>query len=414
MTYLEALEFIHSRPRFAATPTLERIKRITSYCGNPQRGMRFIHIAGTNGKGSVSVMLGSMLRCVGHRVGVFTSPYIIDFRDRFCINGEIVSEQAIIDAVEQIKPIIEKMDSEGEFANEFEINTAVGFLLFRAAKCDYVVLEVGLGGRFDATNVIDAPEVAVIAHIDLDHTEILGDTVAKVAAEKCGIIKNGCKVVSYPEQYQDAMQVIRDSCAKCGCELLVPEIPYGKASLNGNSFTYCGEEYRTEHLIGVHQIKNAVTALCALQALGVDISMPSVKLGLKCATIAGRQEVLHSNPTVMLDGAHNPDGLSALAKTLSCLDSKPNAVIGMLADKDVERSVSVIAPYFEHVYTASVNSPRSLSAEALAEIVGKYCDSVEVLQSLDSALSESKNGLVICGSLYLVSEIRPKLLEKLK
>ncbi len=415
MTYLEALEFIHSRPRFAATPTMSRIKRITSACGNPQRGMRFIHIAGTNGKGSVSTMLSSILIESGLCVGTYTSPYIMEFRDRFCINGEMVSEQAIIDAVRQIKPIVEAMDSQGDFANEFEINTAIGFLLFRAAKCDCVVLEVGLGGRYDATNVIEAPELAVITHIDLDHTEILGDTVSKIAAEKCGIIKPGCKVVVYPEQHDAAMQVIRDICKQRKCELLIPETPDGESSLLGCKFHYDTDEYHTK-LIGTHQIKNAATAICAANALG--IASNHIKQGLAQATIPARQEIISKAPLVILDGAHNPDGLSVLANTLQKLNNKPNAVIGMLSDKDVEHAISIIAPCFRRIYTVPVSSPRALTADALASVARKYCSEVVAVGSIDDALSLSladcENGLVICGSLYLASEIRPKLLEKLK
>ncbi len=411
MTYLEALKFIHSRPRFAATPTMDRIKRITSSCGNPQRGMRFIHIAGTNGKGSVATMISSILSCAGYRTARYTSPYIVDYRDRFCIDSNMVSERAIITAVEQIKPIVDEMDAEGDLANEFEINTAIGFLVFKAANCDYVVLEVGLGGRFDATNVIDAPELAIITHIDLDHTEILGDTVAKIAKEKCGIIKQGCKVISYPDQYTDAMQVIRNASMENNCELIIPEIPNGESTLNGNRFNYRGEEYVTS-LIGAHQIKNAATVICAANVLGINKQY--IKQGLKFATIPARQEVLSYKPLVMLDGSHNPDGFTALANTVSSFIKKPNAVIGMLADKDVEQSLALIAPHFEHIYTVSVNSPRTLSAETLAEIAGKYCDNVEPINSIESALKNSQNGLIICGSLYLVSEFRQDLLERLK
>ncbi len=413
MTYLEALDYIHSRPRFAIAPTLERIKRITSACGNPQLGMRFIHIAGTNGKGSVSTMIGNMLSYAGYKVGVYTSPFIVDFRDRFCINGEMISEQAVIDAVEIIKPIVEKMDAEGDFSNEFEINTAIAFIVFKKAKCDYVVLEVGLGGRFDATNIIEAPLAAVITHIDLDHTEILGDTVEKIAAEKCGIIKLGSKVIVYPEQYTEAMDVIADTCAERGCELIIPEIPEGACTLCGCEFELDGTRYNTR-MIGEHQIKNAVTALSAVKAIGIDIKSEAVKLGLSKAAIPCRQELLQLNPPIILDGAHNPDGLRMLASTLKALDTKPDAVIGMLADKDVEQSVSIIAPCFENIYTVKINSNRALSAKSLADIASKYCDSVEPIDCVNSAIVKSKNGLVICGSLYLASEIRPKLLEILK
>ncbi len=417
MTYLEAMEFISSRPRFAQAPTLDRIKRITSYCGDSQRSMRFIHIAGTNGKGSIAAMVSSMLQSAGYRVATYTSPYIINFRDRFCINGEMVSEQSVAAAVDIIKPIVEQMDKEGSYANQFEINTAVAFLIFSEQKCDYTVLEVGLGGRYDATNVISAPEVAVITHIDLDHTDILGDTVEQIALEKCGIIKSGCRVVVYPEQYSGAMQTVRDACRQKGCELVVPEIPNGNSTVCGCEFEYNGEMYKTR-LIGAHQIKNAVTALCAVKSLNIDIASNSVKSGLARATIPARQEILSTSPLIMLDGAHNPDGLAALAQTVKSLPQRPVGIIGMLADKDVERSLAIIAPCFERVFTVCVSSPRTVTAESLAKLSEKYCSSVEPMESAELALKRavacSKNGAVICGSLYLASEIRPKILEIFK
>ena len=419
MTYSQAIEYIHSRPRFAGRPGLDRIKQILSCCGNPQKSMRFIHVAGTNGKGSVSAMLSEILRCAGFCTALYTSPYVTDFRERFRVNGEMPREEELARIIGRIKPIIDKMDAGGDFANEFEINTAAALLWFKEMRCEYAVLETGLGGRLDATNVIDAPDCAVITHIDLDHTGVLGDTVGQIAAEKCGIIKRGSRVTVYPEQYPEAESVIRAACAERGCELFIPQmkdVTDCRVGLDGCGFTYGGIEYKTP-LVGAHQIKNAVTAVAAAESIG--ISADCIRRGVASARVPARQEVLSVSPAVILDGAHNPDGLRALAYTVGALlPDKPAAIIGMLADKDCESAVKHIAPCFSRIVTVAVNSPRTLSAEALAKIAEKYCPNVQIAENTDDALRDIfdrpiPNGLVACGSLYLAGEIRPKLIKRL-
>ena len=408
MNYTEAVRFIHSRQRFSSTPSLDRIKRITSLCGNPQRSMRFIHIAGTNGKGSTSVMLSNILTAAGYKTGLSTSPYITCFRERFRIDGELISENELAKTVTELYPIITDLDKQGIVANEFEVVIAVTLLWFAKRGCDFAVLEVGLGGRYDATNVIPAPDCAVITHIDLDHTAILGDSVDKIAAEKCGIIKSGSKVVAYPVQYPDAMRVIEDSCATQGCPLTVPKIPPYTADLSGARFEYEGRQYDLR-LVGEHQVLNAITAIEAAKAVGIDT--PFIKQGIANATIPARVEVVSKSPLVILDGAHNPDGMSALAKTLNMLgDTKPVAIMGMLKDKDCNSAVKLVAPKFSKIITVAVDNPRTMTAEELKETLLPYCKEIYSAHSLTEAINLANQfgkPLVICGSLYLAAQIRP-------
>ncbi len=415
MNYTEAVNFIHSRQRLSSTPGLERIERITSMCGYPQRSMRFIHIAGTNGKGSTSVMLSNILTAAGYRTGLSTSPYITDFRERFRINGQMISEKELAQTVSELYPIITALDNEGLVANEFEVVVAITLLWFAKRKCDYAVLEVGLGGRFDATNVIPAPDCAVITHIDLDHTDLLGDTVDKIAAEKCGIIKKGSKVVAYPFQYDKAMQVISSACSDKGCPLVVPQIPAWEGDLSGSRFNYNGTEYNL-HLVGEHQLYNAVTAIEAATAIGVKNSY--IQQGIAAAAMPARVEVISQSPTVILDGAHNPDGMKALAKALDLLgNERPVAIMGMLKDKDVSGALECVAHRFDAIIAMSVDSPRAMSPNELKQQLDRYCSKVYAVCDQREALDLAKKiqgggALVVCGSLYLASQIRPLLTQK--
>ena len=413
MTYAEAVSFVHSRLVFGSRPGLQSMERITSLCGNPQRGMRFLHVAGTNGKGSVSTMLSAMLIAAGYKTGLYTSPYVVDFRERFQIDGRMIPKPAFAALIERLKPLVERLDGEGCVVTEFELITAAAFLWFRQEGCDHVVLEVGLGGRFDATNVIEAPACSVLAHIDLDHTKVLGDTYAAIAAEKAGILKMGCPAVVYPDQHPEALAVIEQTAAALGCPLTRPPAAnVVRSDLTGSDFVWQGREYHIG-LLGAHQINNAVTALAAAEALGLPPE--AMRRGLATATIAARQEVLRRNPLVLLDGAHNPDGVAALAGTLSALCSeRPTLILGMLADKDFERSVATLAPLCASVITLRVPNPRTLTAAALARAVRPYCADVRAARSYRQALAwagEAAGPVVVAGSLYLAAGIRPHLLK---
>ena len=411
MNYNEALEYIHSLQVFGSVPGLERIGELLGKLGNPQNDLRFIHVAGTNGKGSVSTMLSEIHRAAGGRTGLYTSPYVVDFRERIQLNGEYIEK-------EDLARLTEKVKATGVHVTEFEFITALAFLYFKEKKCDLVVLEVGLGGRFDATNIITAPLCSVITRIDLDHTDYLGDTVEKVAAEKCGIIKEGAPTVTYPDQPEGALAVIKTSAP----ELTVAdknEIKTLESDLFGNRFIYKGEEYKTT-LVGRHQIFNAVTAIEAAKKVGIA-SLEDIKKGLLSAIIPARVEVLSREPLVVLDGSHNPNGADALASFMADYGNDSVALIGMMADKDCELFLKRIMPYCKSAVTVTVKeNPRSISADNLKKLAEKYCNSVVAAENYDEAIktafesSDGKSPLFVCGSLYLACSLREKLKNTVK
>ncbi len=415
MNYAESVRFIHSRLKFGSRPGLDNIRRITSLLGNPQSsGMRFVHIAGTNGKGSISTMLSNMLIKAGFKTGLYISPYVVNFRERFQINGEMISAKGFAKLASRVKPLVEQLDLEGVCLTEFEIITAIAFLYFKESGCDYVVLEVGMGGRFDATNIIESPDCSVIAHIDLDHTAVLGETYEQIAYEKCGIIKSGCPVVSYPEQPDGAKAVIEKTALKKGCALYIPQVPNADFAINKSTFTFEGEDYELK-LIGEHQIKNSVTAIKAAKVLGIQPD--DICVALKSTQFFARFEVISEKPLLILDGAHNPDGMTALADNIKrYCDKKPTLVIGMLKDKEFESALSIVAPLCENIITLKVPNPRTLTAAQLGKSARKFCKNVWCARGYESALNmayEKSNGapIIVAGSLYLASVIRPKLLS---
>ena len=417
MTYAEAVQFVHSRLTFGSRPGLRSIRRITSLCGSPERGMRLLHVAGTNGKGSVCTMLSAMLTAAGYKTGLYTSPFVVDFRERFQVDGRMISRKAFVSLVERLKPLVERLDGEGTVVTEFELVTAIAFLWFREEGCDYVVLEVGLGGRFDATNVIEDPVCSILTHIDLDHTRLLGETYAAIATEKCGIVKPGCPVVSYPDQHPEAMTVIRDTAQERGCPLTVAPLLPATCGPDGSDAIWNNIPLRIG-LIGEHQVKNAATALAVAEQL--KLPTEAIRSGLASAFIPARQEILCRHPLVMLDGAHNPDGIAALAENLRRLcDRRPTLILGMLGDKDYERSAALLATLCDHVITLRVPNPRTLTAAALAKAVRPHCGDVTAARSYRQALSlarEKAQGapVIVAGSLYLASGIRPHLLQWVK
>ncbi len=415
MNYSQAVRFVHSRHKFTSRPGLENMKRLTELCGSPQLGGRFVHVAGTNGKGSVCEMLSEAFVAAGYRTGLYTSPYIVDFRDRFRINGKMISRKAFAGLITELKEKIDLLDSQGFAPNEFEVITAAAFLWFKREGCDRVVLEVGLGGRYDSTNIIEAPECSVITHIALDHTSILGDTFALIAAEKSGIIKRGCPVVSYPDQPEDAARVISDTAARLLSPLTVPALPQLEMSALGVRFDYGGEQWSTA-MTGAHQALNAVTAIEAARICGLPDE--ATRAGIAKAQVPARIEVLSTEPPIILDGAHNPDGMSALADAVKRLcKTPPVLVIGMLADKDYSHALGIIAPKAKRIITLSVPIPRTLTAAELAKEARKYCSDVTPARSYRAAIDaavDSGEPVVFAGSLYLASSLRPRILKKLE
>ncbi len=396
MNYKESLEYIASLPRFATHSGLERITALMQALGNPQNELAFVHVAGTNGKGSVCTMLADILIADGRRTGLFISPYVVCFRERIQVGGEYISEEDLARFATTVR-------GAGLEVTEFEFITAVAFLYYKYKKCDIVVLETGLGGRFDATNVIAPPLAAVITGIGLDHTAVLGETVAEIANEKCGIIKSGSRVLTTYNQHPEALEVILSHA-----DTIMPDkakLQIISSDINGNRFIYKGVEYKTA-LTGEHQIENALLAAETAMALGVNSNC--IIIGIEKTTFPARLELLCQNPRVLLDGAHNPHGAAALAK-IAAKHKGATAIIGMMADKNCGEVLSLLLPNFSKVITVTVdNNPRALTANELADTARLFCKNVIAAKSYGDALEHTRvdDTVFIFGSLYLASAIR--------
>lgn len=416
---------IHGLPRLRRTPGLERVQRLLHAFGDPQKETRFIHVAGTNGKGSTCTMTASILRAAGYRTGLYISPYILNFRERMQIDGCMIPAEKLVELAERIEPEVQRMTADGEPPVEFELVTAIAMRWFADEQCDVVVLEVGLGGRLDATNIIESPLASVICTIDFDHTELLGNTLAEIAWEKCGIIKEKCPVVAYP-QPNEVRAVIEKTAAErqTQCTFADPaKAVVCKTDLGGTDFQYRGETYYIP-LIGAHQVYNAVTVLTVFEVLrtngSVHVSTEQVRSGLANAVFPARLEVLGAHPTVLLDGAHNPSGVESLSAAVrQYLPGGPRiAILGMLRDKDYETAVRPLATLFSRILTVTPDNPRALPAEELAMMLRRMggratpCIDCEAAVREACAMAGTDGAVVVGGSLYLAAQIRPLLLDR--
>lgn len=429
MTTQQAIEALHALPRMGqGAPGLARMKNLCDHLGNPEKELQCIHIAGTNGKGSLAAMTSSILTAAGYKTGLTISPYVVDFRERFQIDGEMIPPRTLANLTEKVLDAIDAIEAEGgEKPVEFEAVTALAFLWFAREKCDLVVLETGLGGRCDATNVVPHKLVAAITKIGYDHMEVLGDTLDKIAAEKAGIIKEGTVVVNYPDQPAEAMGPILTAAAEAHTSIITPDkddLTLLRGKRLENRIDYGG--YRAAlGLPGTHQANHAAMAVEIALALwrefGYDISDDAILQGLADARMPARIEVLRRHPLLLLDGCHNPDGAKMLAATLTRADFEENlvGVLGVLADKDYKDMLSDLAPCFAKIYTVTPNSPRALSAEELqkearfhtdAEAADSVADAIR--KAVDYADENNLAGVVVCGSLYLAAEARPLLLKE--
>ena len=429
MTTQQAIEALHALPRMGqGAPGLARMQNLCDHLGNPEKELQCIHIAGTNGKGSLAAMTSSILTAAGYKTGLTISPYVVDFRERFQIDGEMIPPRTLANLTEKVLDAIDTIEAEGgEKPVEFEAVTALAFLWFAREKCDLVVLETGLGGRCDATNVVPHKLVAAITKISYDHMEVLGDTLDKIAAEKAGIIKEGTVVVNYPDQPAEAMGPILTAAAEAHTSIITPDkedLTLLRGKRLENRIDYGG--YRAAlGLPGTHQANHAAMAVEIALALwrefGYDISDDAILQGLADARMPARIEVLRRHPLLLLDGCHNPDGAKMLAATLTRADFEENlvGVLGVLADKDYKDMLSDLAPCFAKVYTVTPNCPRALSAEELqkearfhtdAEAADSVADAIR--KAVDYADENNLAGVVVCGSLYLAAEARPLLLKE--
>jgi len=420
MNYNEALNYIHSLSKFGSKPGLDRVSRLVSLAENPQKDLKFVHIAGTSGKGSTANMISAILQKAGLKVGLFTSPYIIDFKERFMINGKKIAENDFCRLVERLLPLVKKLNDEGIIITEFEFNTVLGLMYFKEQQCDIVCLEVGMGGRFDATNIIDAPLVSVITSIGLDHTDVLGDTIEKIAFEKCGIIKKGCTVVSYPLQREAALSVIKDICNEKGCSLSIPSLSYLKIKnqdIFSSEFTYNGNNYLL-NMSGEHQIYNALAAITAakeLIKLGYKISDSALFEGILSVSLTARLEIISKKPLIIIDGAHNADKVKALYTFAKQFKGKIIAVCGMLRDKDYLSAASLIAPLCKSIVTVTPQNNRALTASDMAAALLPYCDNITAVDDISQgaklafSLLKGDDVLLCWGSLYIAGEVRDTL-----
>ncbi len=419
MTDQQAIDWLHSRKRLGEKKNPDTMRRLTALLGDPQDQLEFVHVAGTNGKGSVAAMIASILTAAGIRTGLFVSPFVERFGERISVDGMPLPEGLLGEQTERVKAAADQLEEEeGLYATEFELVTALGFLCFVATDCRMVCLEAGLGGGRDATNIVKNTRVACLTRIGLDHTALLGDTVEKITAEKCGILKPGCTVVSYPGQRPEAERVIRKRCKAMGLPLRCPEpedITLLWETLRENHLDYGGYTVRLR-LHGGHQGGNcamAVEAALALCDQGFEIPDEAILAGLERAMLPARAEVLQLDPPVLLDGAHNPDSAAALAALLKATKTPPlTGVIGVMADKDAAGVLAALEGCFDQVYTVAPESPRALDADQLAMMASEHFRRVEAVRDLATALQKAQargRGFCICGSFYLAGQARQLL-----
>ena len=427
MNYEEALQYIHSVNWTFCNLGLERIATLCERLGNPQDQLKFIHVAGTNGKGSVCSMLDSVLRAAGYRVGIYTSPYIKCFNERMRVNGENIANDELAELTELVRPIADSME---EKPTEFELITAIAFEYFHRHHCDVVILEVGLGGRLDSTNIIKDPLLSIITGIDFDHTALLGNTLQKIAAEKAGIVKEGCPCV-YGGNSTSACRIISAICASRHAPFYTVDrrrFNLREMTLNGTFFDFGDYENLCLSLLGAHQLINVQTVMTSLELLamrGMKISETVIRAGLLAVTWPARFEKLSdADPLIIYDGAHNPQGVRALIKSLRYYfpDQKVNVLSGVMADKDYGEMVEMLKPVTEHAFTVTTpDNPRALNANDYAKIFSRQSIPVTPYHNLRRAVYEAldasrKNGLpLIClGSLYLYRPLSEEIAEALK
>lgn len=421
MQYEEALAWVHSLPRLCSAPGPQNERALLQALGRPQDALKFVHVAGTNGKGSAVLMLASVLKAAGLRVGATVSPFVLDFRERFQLNGEMISREACAGILTRVRGALEQMPpAQREQIAEFDAVTAAALLWFAQQRCDIVCLETGLGGRLDATNAVDNTLVACIMAIGKDHTELLGHTYAGIAAEKCGIFKPGCSVVAYPAQPEEAMRQIEACAAAANCPLCVPQLEdfhFYRGRPFENRVNYGGYDLEVP-FAGRHQAYNAAVVVQAALALcehGFDISDDAIMQGIAAARNPARIEVLQRRPLVILDGMHNPDGARALADVLRAGHVQGlTAVMGVLQGKGEAEMLRALSPHLARVYAVQPPSPRALPAGQLAAAARQVCGQVSVWQdvplAVQDALRTCQGGVLICGSLYLAAQVRPMFL----
>ncbi|MEG0250541.1 MAG: folylpolyglutamate synthase/dihydrofolate synthase family protein [Peptostreptococcus sp.] len=410
MNYTEAINYIHGVDRFGMILGLDSIRELLRRLDNPQDNLNIIHIAGTNGKGSTASFISSVLVESGYKTGLYTSPFLERFNERIRIDGEEIKDEDLAECVSEVREKVDEMLEDGcNHPTEFEIVTATAFYFYNREKVDALVLEVGLGGRFDATNVIEKSLLSVIASISKDHIGVLGDTVEKIAFEKAGIIKENGQVILYGQE-KNIEEVIKNIANERNANVIVTDnnkIEIKKSNLNNQVFSftdYLGNNFEDIkiRMIGEHQIRNAVLAVNTISYLREhsifsNITDESLRKGLLDTRWAGRLELISEKPVFVIDGAHNVEAAQLLADEIDRLFDEEwdkTLILGVLADKEVDAIVKILVPKFDRVVITLPDNPRAMKVDELAYRVGMYCDDIVCIENVDSAVQHSLDKIV--------------------
>lgn len=427
MDYREARDYIESSVKFGSKLGLDNITALCARLGDLQDKLRFVHAAGTNGKGSTCAMLASILQKSGYRPGLFLSPHMVEHRDSLFVNGDMMTEEAFAETITDVKAASDELVEKGVQATEFELLTAAALLWFHRSGCGIVVLETGLGGRLDATNMVKTTLVSVITAIAMDHMQFLGNTIEKIAGEKCGIIKPGGVTVSYPYQPEAALNVIKAAAAEMANDIIIPDpgqMETEDLGLEGIKLHYRGYSAHL-HLPGRHQAGNAATAIEAALALreryAFNIPDEAIISGLETAYLPARQEILSRKPLVLLDGAHNLQGIKALADTIQhgLAGRRLAVVMGMLRDKQYDECIGIMARLCDRFFAVRPDNPRALEAFEVAEAAKAYGCDAQAYDDVDDAVRSAlefcgeDGAVVICGSLYMADKMRKAVLRQI-
>ncbi len=421
MTYEQALDFIHSRIHLGTRKGLFRMEGLMEKLGNPEKRMKFVHIAGSNGKGSTATMCESVLRHAGYKTGLFLSPFVFDFRERMQVDGQLPDKHLMADVLESMLPALAEMKAQDMECTEFETVTALALMLFARCGVEVVVFEVGIGGLLDSTNIIPPPLCAAVGSISLEHTDMLGTTIPEIAAQKCGIIKPGCRAAGYCDLVPEAEHVLRETCRDLKVPLTVADkdkLQVLESDDTGSRFVYDGREYRIA-LPGGHQVMNALTVLSVVDQLrkgGMELSEEVVAEGLADAMVIGRLQVVRQSPKCVIDGAHNPGKVGALCAALDNLyPGRPLVgVMGMMNRKDYRTSVPLLAKRCRVFIAvpAADDLPQIVQPEVIADIAREHCGDVRVCASAEEGarlavqLAAEEDVLVATGSMYLLGSAK--------
>lgn len=430
MNYNECIHYLEEEVGFGSVPGLERIQALCDKLGNPEQKLPVIHVAGTNGKGSSVAMLSSVLQAAGYRVGTYTSPHLERYNERFLINGQEISNEDFAEEITMMKSICSELAAEGQAVPTlFEIVTGAAFHYFAKQNVDVLILEVGLGGQFDATNIVPSPLLSLIMSISIDHTDFLGDSIEKIAAEKAGIIKKNCPVVLY-SQSKMVYNIMWTKAQELTAPFYCPEnteVHISSQSLEGTVFSVKNELLELKDvelfMLGSYQIGNCITVLnaCAvLRKRGLSLSDEAIRTGLKNARWAGRMEICGKEPLIILDGAHNADGILQLAKSIETYfnEKKVTLILGVLGDKEYDKMAEHILPHAETVILTEPHSERKLDVFSLARSISDFSGAVytekEIEDAFEKALSITPaDGIILCcGSLYMIGAMRTYILNK--